>query len=366
MKNLLIILFMLLSTAILNAQNLSAYIAYNDNLNVFDEGTFSKPELTKVTKLFVGYNYIAYVSFDNKLKFYWRKNLNDINEAAFLDKAMPSKYLFAYLMGKQLKVIDKGKDRTLSNWCEKVVTTDSLVGYYDDNKSQHFIYYNGDTYALDDVLNRTSDLLNNDNAAIGNNTFLYVNSFQKLKVMYRGEFYELIDYTPEVKFKAGTDICVYNNFDLTAFKAYCNGLEYTIETTIPQSYKLGNGMVAYVDGVNQFKVFYNNKKINLLSTVPANYEVVDSIIQYNDNVNNWYVFYAGKSYQLLNYVPRLMKISQGTVAYIDNLGRLMVFQNGASKIISQEIVTSFEVNGNVVTYTLGEHDVKVYWNGTTY
>lgn len=357
---------MVLVSTFIKAQNLSAYVGYNDNLNIFDAGSFSKPELSKVSKLIVGYCYVAYISNNGMLKLYWRNNINIINEAAFLDKVYESKYLFVYKMGKQLKVIDKGKDRTLSNWSENAIVTDSLVGYYDGNKNQHFIYYNGDIYTIDDVLNYKADILNADNASIGNNMFLYVNSFKKLKVMYRGEFYELSDYSPEVKFQAGNDICVYNNYDLTAFKAYCNGLEYTLETTIPQSYQLGNGMCAYVDGVNEFKVFYNNKIISLLSAVPSNYQVIDSIIQYNDNVNNWYIFYAGKSYKLHNYVPKIIKISQGTVAYIDNLGRLMVFQNGATQLISQEIVTSFDVNGTVVNYTLGQHDEKIYWNGTTY
>ena len=69
---------------------------------------------------------------------------------------------------------------------------------------------------------------------------------------------------------------------------------------------------------------------------------------------------------MFNYVPKLIKISGGTVAFIDNLNRLQVFQNGVSKIISYEIVTAFEVNGNVVSYTLGDNNEKIYWNGTTY
>ena len=348
------------------SQNLFAYTAYNNNLNIFDEGTYIKAEMNRVNQLYVGYNYIAYVSFDNKLKFYWNKKVHDINESAFLSKAFKSKYLFAYLMGKQLKVIDKGKDQTLSMWCERAVCTDSILGYYDGNKYQHFLYYNGNTYVLDDVLNYNDDLLNRQNASIGKNMFLYVNSYKKIKCLYRGQFFELCDYSPDIKFEAGSDICVYNNSDLTEWRAFCNGLDYKLESTMPQSYQLGNGMVAYVNTLNEFKVFYDSKNISLLSFEPAKYEVIDSIISYSDNVNNWYLFYGGKSQKMLNYIPKKIKISDGTVAYIDVLNRLNVFQNGVSKIISYEIVTAFDVNGSVVSYTLGENNEKVYWNGTSY
>jgi hypothetical protein len=365
-KKFLFLLLTISSIGKANAQNLYAYTAYNDNLNIFDSGTFTKAEMNKVQNLYVGYSYIAYKSYNSKLMFYWRNNLNDINESSFISKAMPSKYLFAYLMGKQLKVIDKGKDRTLSNWCERAVCTDSIVGYYDGNKNQHFIYYNGDIFILDDVLNYDEDRLNKTNTAIGKNMVMYVNSYKKIKLLYRGEFLDISDWSPDLKFDCGSDIAIYNNSDHTSFKAFCNGLEYTLESTMPESYQLGNGMVAYVDMLGQFKVFYNNKSISLLSAAPDKYEVVDSIISYSDNVHNWSIFYAGKAYRMLNYVPKLIKISDGTVAFIDNLNRLNVFQNGETKIISYEIVTEFNVNGTVVSYTLGDKDVKIYWNGTTY
>lgn len=366
MKKIIAIFFLCSFLKVVDAQNISAYIAYNDNLNIFDNGVFNKAELNKVKNVYVGYNYVAYKGFDGNFKMYWRNNVSIINEAAFIDKVMATNGLFAYQMGKQLKVIDNGKDKTLSNWCERSIATDSLVGYYDGNQNMYYVYYNGTTYALDDVLKYKSDVLNKDNAAIGKNMLLYVNSFQKLKVMYLGEFYELTDYTNNIKFDAGLNICVYSNANLTKWEAYCNGLVYDLEDIMPLSYKLGDGMVAYIDNVNNFKVFYHDKVIQLLTYAPANYEVTDSIIQFNDNVNNWYVFAGGEKTKLENYVPQSIKMSCSTLAYIDQLGALKVFQNGKVKTLTVERPTEYSVYGNVVQYTLGESDYKIYWKGTTY
>lgn len=366
MKKLLCFFTMCLIIQSTHAQNIAAYISYNDNFNIFDNGVFNKAELTKVQDVYVGYDYVAYKSFNGNFKMYWRNNVSEVNEAAFITKVMATNGLFAYQMGKQLKVIDNGKDKTLSTWCERSIATDSMVGYYDGYQKMYYVYYNGSTYALDDVLNYKSDILSRENAAIGKNMLLYVNSYKKLRVMYLGNFYELTDYTENVKFDAGLNICVYNNSTQTKWRTYCNGLEYDLEDIMPLSYKLGDGMVAYVDNVNNFKVFYHDKIIELLSYAPANYDVADSIIQFNDNVNNWYVFEGGIKTKLENYVPQKIKMNCSTLAYIDQLGHLKVFQNGELKTLSIERVTDFNVYGNVVQYTLGENDYKIYWHGTTY
>ncbi|HQV01022.1 MAG: hypothetical protein JNK61_10205 [Bacteroidia bacterium] len=349
-----------------HAQNLYAYQAYNNNLIIFDNGNFVTAETLPVLKKFIGFDYVAYISNNNLLKMYWRKQTNEINEAAFITRSEGKRGLFAYQMDKQLKVVYNGKDITLTTFCNNWNASDSLVLFYDDVRNMHFVFYNGDVFALDDVLQGKTGLFNGSNCSIGGNILCYVNSFNKLRAQYNGVFYNLSDYNRFLAFEAGNNICVYLNENSNAWTAFCNGYTNVLDQFEPQSYQLGNGMVAYVDNLQNFKVFYNDTIIRLLPVQPAGYQVTDSLISFSDNVNNWYVFYNGRMQKLENYIPTQIKMSNATLCYIDNVGALRVFIRGKSQVITTEQVRQFEVTNNVVSYTLGNSDVRIYWDGNKY
>ena len=290
-----------------------------------------------------------------------------MNEAAFVSKIKATDGLFAYGMGQQLKVIYNGLDTTLSGFCRKWNASDSMVLYFNGAQNMHYVYFKNQVYTIDDVTSGVNyDLFDFANSSLGANTFCYVNSFNKLRVLYSGTFYDLADFTPGLTFDAGNNICVYNNVSLTSWKTLCNGYTASLEEFQPLSYKLGIGMVAYVDNVSNFKVFYDDTLITLLRQQPIDYIVADSTIAYSDYLRFWYVFQGGKKTLVEKYIPSQIKINNSTVAYIDYMGQLKVFQNGVSKIVCVEQVANFSVFGNTVSYTLGTNDVHFYWNGQKY
>jgi len=350
----------------LPAQNINAYKTYNKQFKVFDSGVFSIAEASQIDTFYLGYSYVAYISNNSMLKMYWKKDVNTINEAAFVSKIKAMNGLFAYAMGQQLKVIYNGVDTTLSGFCKRWDASDSLVLYYDEALNMHYIYANRHVFSLDDVIGSNLNLLDPVNASLGGNTFCYLNSFGKIRALYNSTVYDLTDYTPGLLFEAGNNICVYNNVTLTKWKTFCNGYTSDLEVFQPLSYKLGIGMVAYVDNVSNFKVYYNDTLITLLRQEPITYTVVDSTIEYSDNLKYWYIFQGGKTTLVEKYIPKQIKVSNATVAYIDYMGQLKVFQNGVAKVISVEQVSDYSVNGNTVTYTLGANDVHFYWNGQKY
>lgn len=358
---------LIFSSQQLVAQDINAYKTYNKQFKVFDKGSFINAEGTQVDTFYLGYSYVAYVSYNSMLKMYWRNNVNTVNEAAFVNKVKPMDGLFAYALGQQLKVIYNGVDTTLSGFCKRWNASDSIVLYFDDAQNMHYAYFKNQVYTIDDVTGGSNyNLFDSENASLGGNTFLYVNSFGTLRGLYSGTFYDLTDFTPGLTFEAGNNICVYNNVSLTKWKALCNGYTTALETFQPQSYKLGIGMVAYVDNVSNFKVYYDDTLITLLRHEPIDYQVVDSTIAYSDNLRFWYIFQEGKTTLVEKYIPIQIKINNSTVAYIDYMGQLKVFQNGVSKIVSVERVSTFSIYGNTVSYTLGSNDVHFYWNGQKY
>lgn len=350
----------------MQAQNIYAYQAYNNNLIVFDNGTFSTLEQMPVLKKFIGFDYVAYISNNSLLKMYWRKQVNEINEAAFFKRTESKNGLFAYQMDRQLKVIYNGNDATLTTFCTDWNASDSLVLFHDDVRNMHYLFYNKDVFALDDVLPGKNGLFASNLSSIGGNMFCYINSFNKLRAQYQGVFYNLSDYNRFLPFEAGMNICVYFDENKNAWTTFCNGYTNTLDQFEPVSYQLGNGMVAYVDNLQNFKVFYNDTIIRLLPMQPNNYKVTDSLISYTDNVNNWYVFYKGRSQKLENYIPTTIKMSNATLCYIDNVGALRVYDRGKTHIVTTEQVKQLEVVNNVVSYTLGNSDVRLYWNGNQY
>ncbi len=350
----------------LSAQNINAYKTFNKQFKVFDSGKFSIAEANQIDTFYLGYNYVAYISNNSMLKMYWKNNVNTINEAAFVNRTKATTGLFAYSMAQQLKVIYNGVDTTLSGFCKRWNASDSLVLYYDEAQNMHYVYSNRHVFSIDDVIGGNLNLLDPANASLGGNTFCYLNSFGKIRALYNGTVYDLTDYTPGLLFEAGNNICVYDNVTLTKWKTFCNGYTTDLEVFQPQSYKLGIGMVAYVDNVSNFKVYYNDTLITLLRQEPIAYTVVDSTITYSDNLKYWYVFHGGKTTLVEKYIPSQIKASNATVAYIDYMGHLKVFHNGVAKIISVEQVSNFDVYGNTVSYTLGTNDVHFYWNGQKY
>ncbi|MBK8847925.1 MAG: hypothetical protein IPO27_15905 [Bacteroidetes bacterium] len=336
---------------------------YN-RFRVFDKGTFKQLEDLKVEKYALGFDWVAYITNAGNFRVYRNGQISDITEGAFITSISENASLLSFTLGKQLDVISGKRNQTLSTWAEFVVTSDSLVFYKDGMQTQYYVYYKGDTYTLDDVSAIDRDF--EKRFSLGKNTLAYVNSSNRLKVLYHGEFYGLSDYSPMLKFVAGQNIVAYTDRDGINFKAFWQGNVYDIDINAPLEMMAGNDMITYINMNEELMTFYNGKNYKVDGFRPKTYQCTDSLIIFTTTNNYTKVWYNGKTYTLDNIIPQKITASQSKVSWTDRNGWLMLFDAGKIIEVTKEQVTNPELQGNVLIYTLGRNDTKVFWNGKVY
>lgn len=360
---LLVLLYVCLSTNIY-AQNITAWNDFNNRFRIFDNGEFRQLESMAVEKFTVGYDWVAYISNNNTLKYYRHGKTSEITEGAFVQTMSDRTALFYFTQTRQLDVIENNKRKTLTTWLETKLESDSLVFYKDGYTSQYFVYGNGTTYTLDDIspLEKNFEKL----FSLGKNTFAYINSSQRLRVLYANEFYGLDDAGSLTSFGAGQNIVAYTDRDGLNFTAFWKGNIYPIDANAPAKFSVANDMVAYVDVAGTFKVWDSGETITLDSYEPATYEAIDSVIAFESSIGQFKAYYNGKVYTLDNKVPGKYEVANGHIAWLDNNNWLQLFHKGKVINITKEEVTNVVLDGNLLRFTAGVNDTKVWWNGVIY
>ena len=134
---------------------------------------------------------------------------------------------------------------------------------------------------------------------------------------------------------------------------------YDLENLPPSEYKVGHGMVAYVNQNEEFKVFYNGDIYNVLNYAPAYFDVKDSLIAFN-NEGFLNVFFDGKSKQITRYIPPALEWDWSTLAYVDDNLKIQAFMAGKQEFIINETIR------DIITIRYGNQSWAIYYGGKLY
>jgi hypothetical protein len=340
------------------SQNISAYSDYRNYFCIFDNGVKKEIEYTAVKSFKCGRTCIAFVDNSGTLKIYYKGIVSEMLEST--TEYLVSKYLILGKLNSQLKVFDNGEMTTLSKDAGSFAMGDSLIAFNDKMNKKFNAYYNGEIIQLEDLL--VTDEVSN--FKTGSNIIAYVNDQNDFKLFYHGVLSKLLSVNSAFQFGVGLDIVAYNNIDDLSFNVFYKNEYYKIEDFNALSYIAGNACVAYVDNSGIFKLFKEGDISTISNITPDFYKVIDDLIIYSEQ-NFFKVFYKNKSYLLENFIPSLYKYDLSSVAYIDKMGNLKLFHDGKTETITYEKVKSFDLNGNLLTFTTG-NDNKFYLNGKLY
>lgn len=341
------------------AQNISFFNDYLNNVLVFCDGTLKQTEHLPLRSYCVSNNMIAYEDNSGNFKIYHNHYLHQLSSFATTYKV--SDNLAAWSMNTQLKVFDNGQAKNLSITMKQYFLSDDIVVWYDDYEKRLKAYSNKETYILDDAL--ATDTMKA--VTMGENIVAYVDSQGYLNVFYNGES-ERICFNERIKsIAAGRDIVAFVEEPINNFQVYYYGDLSDLENFEPISYKTGDAFVAYVDANNYLKVFYNFKTEVISFDIPAFYETADELMVFGVQ-NDFKVWSAGKVYTLETYIPTDYKMNNNVIAWIDHLGNLKFFDGQKTETISYEKVTDFEIHGNIVKYDFGVNSENIYYLGKTY
>lgn len=354
-----LLFFFSFSLSFLFGQNISAYIDYKNYFSVFDDGIKKELEYFPIQSYKVGGNSVVYIDQSGVVKAYYKGIKYDLSVVAPVDITATDD-LVVFYVAKTLNVFDEGESTTLSILTTSYIVGDSIVGFFDDYNLTVNIYYQKTIIPLEDIVGKNSNV---SFIAAGDNILAYTNTGH-FYVYFHQQIFELETSIP-TGCEAGNNIVVYMDGVTQNFKAFYNGVTYTLENFRPKSYKVADDMVAYIDNTGRFKIFYKGKTIEISSFEPSFYQVNDNLVVFAEQTN-FQVFYKGNTYTLENYIPSEYQIDFNTIAYKNKDGYLIAFIDGRTQKIFNEKIILFRLSRDVLMFTAGLNDVYFFLKGKIY
>ncbi|MDA3909996.1 MAG: hypothetical protein PF448_01400 [Bacteroidales bacterium] len=355
----ILLIIALLGVNFLNAQQLALYNDYLDNVQIFDGGKFQELEHLPLTSYQIGNNAIGYEDNASSFKVYYNHysfkvsefvsdytvtdnlivfNLN--NQLKVFDNGDTKTLAIhagEYRVGDDLIAFyDKQKfllnvyyqgeiiplDDVLASEAEPefIVGENTLV--YKDAQGYLHIFYRGELFELL-YAERAKDY------KAGRDIVAFVETpVDNFQAFYGGEFIQLEDFEPK-SFKMGDGFVAYidsndylklfdgtetqtisfdapEEYDVTDellvfhvqnyFKVHWRGKTYTLESHIPESYKMDQNILAYIDEQGYLKVFDRGTKQTLSYEAINEYDCHGNTVFYNYGINSNDIYYDGEVY----------------------------------------------------------------------
>ncbi len=343
------------------SQHLAAYLDYMDRFFVFDMGIEERLEHYKINSFQVGGNCLLYVDYSSNFKVYYEGQVSQLEEME-PTSYFATDYLAAWSVFNVLKIFEEGEQKVLCSNVDHYIVEDSLVVYHDKVQKQLNVYHQGQTITLEDGLIQWPIR----SYRSGDNIFAYITSFDdKFKIYYRGRLLVINDFVRETVYKAGRDVVAYMNQPTNAFVAFYQGDFYILDQFMPESFQVGDGMVAFIDNNGKFKIFEGGDLKQISSFTPDFYELTDSTLVFSEDgfLKTWC---DGRVYEVERYIPELYKVSERTIAYIDINRRIKAFRKCERLNISYEMVNSLDMIRNLIIYNVGVNTTKIWYEGELY
>lgn len=337
--------------------------AFNDNADqfwAFEAGMYNPLEDSKVEDFQVGGTLIAYLDDASNFKIYQFGEVKTLMKVAPVEFTATD-YLLGYSLIDNLYVYDQDRVQQLTNDCKKYIVMDSIIVWQTKSTDLLQVYYKGNVNTiLEDVPDfRLKSYM------VGDNLFAFINpDTEEFNVYYRGELNTFEIETTERNYQAGCDILAYTDFTDQSFNVYYKGEKIQLELFQPQSFKVGDEMLAFIDNQGDLQ-FFENGKIQYITSTPEVYEVKDHVLVYEDQ-GSFKTICNGQVYIVEQYIPQPYYIDNNTLAYLFQNEWVKVFQHCEHISVRSADVKSFSMVRDVIVYSEVEEEVKVYFNGQVY
>jgi len=346
------------------AQTYSAYVDVRQEFYAFDNGAINKLEHLRPVDYKIGKNSIVYVDNQRNFKIYRNGVVTPIDENLFTLQFQVSDNLVLYRSANMISVIDGNDIKLLSGLCQNYSMGDSVVMFYDINRSTFNAYYNGkitelETYLLLDE----GDFSFEKNVKASDNIGAYVNFNEMFKAFYHNDVFTL-EQQKINDFQIGRNTIAYVDIN-NQFKIFHKGETYKIDAFAPKSYQVGDDIVAFVNYEGNFKIFYDGKMYNLGFYEPQ-YQVKDFLVAFEATNGFFKVFYEGNTEVLENYYPPNLQMHYKSLAYTNQANMLRLFSQGKVYDVTNQTVKDFRLDFDVLQYQIGFNRFKVFANGETY
>jgi hypothetical protein len=362
MKKILIAFFILI-TGILQAQPYSAFNNVRQEFYVFDNGAVHRLEGLMPINYKVGRSSLAYLDNQRRFKIYRDGAVNVVSDL-FTTQYEVSDNLVLYRSANMIAVVDQGEAVILSKLCDRYLLGDSIVFFYDNNKSTFNAYYNGKTTEMETFLNmRENDLKFDSTVKVSDNIGAYISYNDQFKVFYNNVL-ETLENQAVRQFQVGRNTLAYIDIN-NIFKIFYKGQSYTIDAFAPKSYAVGDDVVAFQSSDGYFKIFYNGNLYTIGYYEPS-YQVNDRVVSFEDLNGFFKIFHDGEQTMIDNYYPSKITAAYNSMAYVNKANVLRMFSKGKVWDVSTMNIIELHLDYDVLQYKVGFNAFKFFYNGEFY
>lgn len=358
------ILILLLAVGLhVSAQPYSAYTDVRQEFYVFDYDHAKKVEHLLPIEYKIGKGAVAYLDNQRIFKVYKDGMVNQISEM-FTSHFQVSDNLILYRSANIVSVIDGGDVVLLSKLCNRYAMGDSVVLFYDINKSSFNGYYNGKITELETFLNlRDNDFTFDSTVKVSDNIGAYINFNQQFKVFYNNHS-EVIDNQAVRDFQVGRNVVAFNDIN-GQFKVFYAGQVFPLDPFPPKSYMVGDDVMAYHSYDGYFKIFYKGS-LTTIGFYEPKYSVNDRVVNYADPNGFFKIFYEGQHHMMDNFYPEKIKSGYNSAVYVNKANMLRMFSKGQVYDITPMTISEIRLDYDVLQYKIGFNAFKMFYDGKYY
>ncbi len=336
----------------------AAYSDFRNYFYAFVNGIPRQLESQKVREFTFGGDMVAYVNNASNLIVWQNNEKTNLGDISMTRYGITNTFLY-YQRDMVLAVWEDGDLTHLTYFLRDFKVNDQLIAFRDQNIDMLRVYHDGELHEVEFTL--TGEL---GKYKAGKNLVAYTNSNNYFKTYLDGQLFEL-DNIPPVDFESGKSIVAYVAGASQLFEVFYNGKLIVLENIPPQNFQCGDELVAYVSDEEHFKVYEKGRLIKVESFAPDFYKVLDGTVLFFFN-NQLQVIQNGERFILANFLPSSYQMNQNCVAWKDQQGRLFLFSDGKVKEVTTELIVTYILNGDVLSYKLPDESYKIYYRGKVY
>jgi hypothetical protein len=363
MKKLLLLLLTVGFITPSGAQPYSAFVDVRQEFYAFDNGSINKLDHLTPVDYKIGKSSIAFIDNQRNFKLYRDGLVTTINENLYTVQFSMSDNLILYRSANMISVIDGNDVKLLSGLCRDYAMGDSVVMFYDINRTTFNGYYNGEITELETYLLKGDDFPFSTNVKASDNIGAYINFNDVFKAFYHNKVFTLEEQRVR-DFAVGRNVIAYNDIN-NQFKIFYKGETYKIDAFSPKSYQVGDNLVAFVNYEGYFKIFYNGKMYNIGFYEPQ-YQVKDFLVAYEATNGFFKVFHEGETKVLENYYPPNIEMQYNSLAYTNQANMLRLFSQGKIYDVTNQTISSYRLDYDVLQYKVGFNRFKIFAKGEEY
>jgi hypothetical protein len=336
---------------------------------VFQNGVFHELTSKPPVAVFPNADRLGFITQEGALELWNNGSVHLLAQGAPADSTQMKSAVgaasgpFVWRQGTALYAAMEKGPMLLTRSAARFVVEDSLVAFHELEDSTLSVFWRGRSFPVADVA-RSVDA---PQWKAGSNTLVfYDRSERSVHIVHRGITQVLCDSADYGRVAPGGDVVAYWDDGDDTFKVFDRGERTTAEPFAPQSFKAGDGVVAWVTAAGAFRCYIDRRVMAITPGTPTDYFVQDSVITWVEK-GEWRTFHSGMVETIERYVPENWQVSGTTIAYQDLNRELRIFRNGRRIVVTREPgIKHFRLVGDAVVWHSDTGTVNVWWQGTRY